>query len=252
MAQNNVSRSKFVTALRTLYRYDKDTGNLIDKVTGEALGTPNATGTLRCCFLGEATTVSRLVWMYHFGKAPTGRVWSILNKKGLRTQTTNGHLANCTKIEYLYDSGSRRSGRDAPNPDQPRTDKVSGETGITWQASHKSWKVVVRGKYVGSAKTLDEAKSKRDSYIMAQNLGRGEWLKSAADISPSKVKEVLHTDTYEYRGKEYRQHGRWNKFVFNDFEHKDEDVVKAWIDAIVDGDPLKQIEIITKIQDGEL
>ena len=117
MAQNNVSRSKFVTALRTLYRYDKDTGNLIDKVTGEALGTPNATGTLRCCFLGEATTVSRLVWMYHFGKAPTGRVWSILNKKGLRTQTTNGHLVNCTKIEYLYDSGSRRSGRDAPNPD---------------------------------------------------------------------------------------------------------------------------------------
>lgn len=259
--KRQMPRSQYVKALRTLYQYDRNSGHLIDRTSSTVVGSPNQTGTMRCTFLGEQTTVARLVWIYHYGKAPVGKVLNIHAHKSDKSkymEMVKGKPAISTKIEELYDSGTNTFGAHASNPEQPSPDDIAKATtvddiGITWQKSHKSFKVVVRGRYVGSRKTLEDARKLKDSYILAKEHKTTRWFGETDAPTPSRLKEELHTDRFEYNGKEYRKHSGWNKYIYGMGDNEvrgTEDQIKRYIDALNSGDVSAVWEVVQELASG--
>lgn len=241
MPHNSTPRAQYVKALRDIFAYDKDTGHLIKRATGEILGKPSPTGTMRCTFMGEQTTVAQLVWMYHYGRAPVGKVLSVGRQMDKSTNMVKGRPAMSTRIEHLYDSKAHTKGYTAPSLDENHSDTQArvasaNDVGISWQRSNKRFKVVVGGKYVGVRRTLDEARKLKDNYIALQDTGNSRWFGETHEvITPEKLKEAYHTDKYEYNGREYRRHAGWDKFIYGvgDNEVKGtEEQIKRYIDAL--------------------
>ena len=245
MASKTQTRKQYVQALREIFEYDKATGHLVHRVKKTILGTPNATGTMRCTFMGEQVSVAYLVWLYHYGKAPFGKILNIhahKTDKSHYSTMVNGKRAISTKIEHLYDSGSHTYGAHATNPDDDadihniQRGAAANDTGIIWQKTHMQFKVVIRGKYVGMRKTIDEARKLKDNYLKLQESGNTRWFgKSHEVITPDQLKEAYHTDKYEYEGREYRRHAGWNKFIFGVGDNEvrgSEEQIKQYIDAL--------------------
>jgi hypothetical protein len=150
-----LSRAKYIKHLREFYKYDATTGDLISTSDNKPIGVSNSMGVKIASVFGEQNTVARLVWMYHYGRAPSGRVMQMLTENG-------------TKIENLYETkGNKLQGANAPTPSQTTNRPTSGEKGVTWQASHGTWRVVVKRVYLGNFKDVDKAIKAKWAYLDA-------------------------------------------------------------------------------------
>lgn len=125
--------------------FDYKDGHLFWK-TGELAGTPHSMGYLQITFKGNLYVVHRVIWEMHHGPIPKGFIIDHDDRNKL-----NNKIDNLVLKTYQGNQRNRSKGKN----------NKSGFTGVSWQASRKSWKafIGVNGKTInlGSFKDIEAA-----------------------------------------------------------------------------------------------
>lgn len=205
-----IPRSTYIEHLRALYDYEPDTGNLINRNTGDALGYANANGIQVAMFLNEMHTISKLVWMHQYGYLPLGQVRQHDPDQG-------------TRITNLYDTKGKQNGQRSARYD-PRTGKnvpKSGVRGITWQTARQNWRVIVQEKYLGNYDELEEAKRAHADWLdhLAREADTHEARRRWSGLEPLKPETHSTEPTQDILNNEYTYEPQTGKLYRNNLAH---------------------------------
>lgn len=111
-------------------------------------------GYIRCEFLGVGYSMHRIIWLYVYGKWPSGEIDHI------------NHIRNDNRIENLRVVSNKDN---LKNKSLPKSNK-SGIMGVHWLRRDKRWKVAIKidgkTKYLGLyQKKEDAAKARKETEI---------------------------------------------------------------------------------------
>ena len=134
-----------------LFRYDKETGDLIRKVTvgstgkaGNKAGSLRVDGYVQTRLNGKGYLNHRIIFLMHNGYLPPCLDHIDTNRSNNRIE----NLRPATISQNSYNAGIRK-------------DNKSGVKGVTWHVGTGKWQVTVRRggvkKYFGIYKTISEA-----------------------------------------------------------------------------------------------
>mgnify|MGYP003680787079 CR=1 FL=1 len=134
-----------------LFRYDKETGDLIRKVSvssrgqaGDIAGAVNSLGYCVTTIEGTKYRNHRVIFLMHNGYLPACLDHIDTNRLNNRIE----NLRPATTAQNQYNAGIRK-------------DNTSGVKGVTWHVGTGKWQVTVRRggvkKYFGIYKTISEA-----------------------------------------------------------------------------------------------
>ena len=134
-----------------LFRYDKETGDLIRKVSvssrgqaGDIAGTVNSLGYCVTTIEGTKYRNHRVIFLMHNGYLPACLDHIDTNRLNNRIE----NLRPATTAQNQYNAGIRK-------------DNTSGVKGVTWHAQSSKWQSQVRYKgennYLGLYRTVTEA-----------------------------------------------------------------------------------------------
>ena len=184
-----ISPTQYIEYLRLVYKYDPQTGQLSTHADGKPFGRQDANGVIVGTFMGKTHTIAKFVWLHQHGTEPKGQVRLI-----------DPDLP--PTIDNLYDtkaSGKAKltKARLAPHTvyQQSQLPK-SGVRGITWQSTHNSWRVIVKGVYYGSFKKLDEAK-KRYTEVTTELIETAAERKRKASMGSLMMRQSEHPSAAE-------------------------------------------------------
>jgi hypothetical protein len=131
--------------LKTLVRYDPETGIFVRISTGKQVGNKQTGGYIRFRLCGQAYLAHRLAWLYMTGAWPRHSIDHI------NRNTSENRFSNLREATYS------ENGQNQPLMRRNRY----GLPGVTWVGRNKKWKasIKVNGKdiYLGLFKTADEA-----------------------------------------------------------------------------------------------
>jgi len=148
-------RSLPVETLREHLRYDPETGKMYwltsfrTRKAGSEAFTVDVNGYCYGCLLSTAMYAHVVAWALHHGEYSTLEIYHI---NGNKADNRMCNLREVTKQENLHNTKLYKT-------------NTSGVPGVTWEKSHKSWKVYIGGKEnrirVGRFKSFDEAVAAR-------------------------------------------------------------------------------------------
>ena len=134
-----------------LFRYDKETGDLIRKVTvrkgsetGQIVGTDDGQGYLKTSIKGDKYFNHRIIFFMHHGFLPPCLDHIDTNKRNNRIE----NLRAATVTQNNHNQGRRKT-------------NTSGVKGVRWKETHNMWSASVtlngKRKHVGHFRTVPEA-----------------------------------------------------------------------------------------------
>jgi hypothetical protein len=150
-----------IELLRSLFEYNPETGDITWRVyrgrcakAGDVAGTINTNGYRLICIRDDKRInycAHRIAWALHYGEDPYPWELDHIDQNKLNNRIVN--LRKVTRGENLKNRAAH--GR-------------TGEKHI--QKTHNSFQVLIRRKYVGCCKTLDEAVRLRDEYLCTNGI----------------------------------------------------------------------------------
>lgn len=134
-----------IERLRTVFKYDENTGTLHWRSSGQLAGHMHSTGHLRVGIDGSRCYVHRVIWAMQTGSWPEGQIDHI---NGNRADNHWYNLRECSNAENNLNKG-------------PHKDSTSGRKGVCWHKTAQKWsaQIAINGvrEYLGLFDSVEEA-----------------------------------------------------------------------------------------------
>lgn len=132
--------------------YDVQGDDIISKYNNQPIGWKDANGIKVANMFGQHHTIAKLIWIHQHGKMPKGQI----RKRDLDAPATIDNLYDTQDTLQTAKVKARLYTSLPRNPEK----KVSQVTGVSWWASRKRWRVVLKGQYHGSFENMEDAERK--------------------------------------------------------------------------------------------
>lgn len=155
-----------IDALKSLLRYEPDTGEIHwiakgkGKIKKKAAGTKLYSGYLGICIGPKRWQAHRIAWALHHGTWPKNQIDHI---NGIKTDNRIVNLREATNSQNGKNLGLSKANK-------------TGVKGVCWNEKHKSFRAYIKVEhkqmYLGTFKTLESATKARHD---AEDKYFGEW-----------------------------------------------------------------------------